>query len=260
MTSAGYAGRGAERIGTVAMLTDAFQRVRQHLRAFAVFTAVAGALNFGLEFGTQALGVNTSDNINTPGDYAYVAANCLLAGVTGAAALRVLLGGALRPDRGLVVGMLLLAAMQGAVWGPMMLLGAAPAPPTDMASLLGLVFLILGGAFAVFVVLVRLTLWPIGPIAGRPEVTAAASWRLMRGATRGYILAILVLVIPVAGVVIGGLRLIGQDYFSSGPPTLASIVLAALSGAAFLFVTSAVAVAIFARRVLAPSSLADVFA
>jgi hypothetical protein len=132
---------------------------------------------------------------------AAAAGSSLVAGLVTGIAIRVFLyrEGAWRPDLGL-----------GAYALIVMLLGTGPAAFAEVSPVLaipqggpslpdnmGLVVCGLAVGLLTMWMALRLTLWPIGRLVGDAEMSAGRSWRQMRGAVMGYILAVVLLSAPV---------------------------------------------------------------
>lgn len=250
-----------ERIGTITVLKGAVARLRAAgWRAAVIWLAIGGAA-YATQVGFTALGVRPAEPQANGGYTAYALVSAAVSGAGVAWALRLLVQGRaawLTFDRRFVecaglLGALTLAFL--AISGAYTAFAGAVAPDSGAAGMAGLG---VGVAYllAAYVSL-KLTLWPVGRLTGRIEVTAARSWRLMRKATRGLILAYLLLLIPL--IVVAGAAM-APIIAAGGEARGLTLVVLQFSTAAFSLVAYAMTATLYALRVEAPATVADVFA
>jgi hypothetical protein len=251
-------GRDA-RIGTMTLLAGALGRTRgQALPLMAVWLAmgVGGLLIAQLGGDVKpdaAPGVSALTLIGALKG----TLNIVLEGMAAAIGLRILLQGPGRwreLDRPLLECAAIIGVMGMAFLVPSWAYGLLARFGIQLApTSAGLVFLVVmvGG----FYVAVKLVLWPIGRLMSRPELTAARSWRLTRRATRGYILAQVVLFLPI-------IILFGVGYAAQGPGSLDTPFVNGLLGfatAAFSVLSMGIDATLYRLRFENPATVADVF-
>jgi len=248
----------AERIGTMAIVGGAVARMRQGgVHTLAVIAGVFGA-GWALQAAADAAGMDLARGGVTPAYVAYLVGTTLISGLGAALAVRLFLRGPkglLRVDRGLLECAGVMAALtfqfQAISLGRTFVANTlSPAAVAASSYVILVVYLL-----AVFVLL-RLTLWPVCRLMGRNEVTVAAGWRLMRRATRGLIFGYLIFMIPF-GLVIAvnwGPLMAGGGQLEGWRQALFLAV-----GAAYGVACYAMSATIYALRVEAPATVADVF-
>jgi len=263
MTAAASDGRvllgPGERIGAIALVRGALARLRvAGWRAVIVWLVVGGA-GLAVQMGFTQAGVPVATATATPGYLGYALVSSVVSGLSAAWGIRLMLrGGAgwLKPDRGLFEAAGLYAAMTAIMLAISALMGvgaegAAEDPGVLVVVILATV-LLFGYAFAAL----RLTLWPVARLAGR-HLTAGAAWPLMRRATRGLLLAYVLVALPVivaASVVLG--VVVAAAGGGNIPPRIAVLQLAA--GAVAVGGYGLIAT-LWTLRVEARATLADVF-
>jgi len=262
-TMSGTLGAGAprERIGTITLIKGAIARVRAAGLPLLAFCLAYGAIQSVIQVGATQAGLKLATPSFTLGYLAYAAVSGAIAGFGSALGLRLLIRGRegwLKPDRGFYE----CAALLGLMAFGILLLAVAMAPgasasaAADPGGLAARSFALSAVYLVGIYVGIKLTLWPIGRLTGHVEVTPARSWRLMRKATRGYILAHVVFGIPFMIVLFGGRAALGVQLTEVTP---AASVLSAFAGVVFAIFSQAVTATLFHLRVEAPSSVAEVF-
>lgn len=265
MTAMGADGNGREigpreRIGMIAVLKGAVARLRAAgWRAVVVWLAIGGAA-YAVQMGFTALGVRPAAPQATGWYPAYALVSAAVSGAGVAWALRLLVQGRvawLTFDRrfvecaGLLAALTLAFLAMSAVYtGFAMAMG-----PASMAAGLAGLAAAIGYIVAAYVSL-KLTLWPVGRLTGRTEVTAVRSWRLMRKATRGLILGYLVLLIPLIAVVGAAMAPI---MAAGGEARGLTLVVLQFGTAAFSLAAYAMTATLWTLRVENPATVADVF-
>ena len=250
-----------QRIGTMTLVNGAIARLRAAgLPLLWLFLGTA-AFSVGLQLAAKALAINVSTPSLTPGYLFNVVVASAFGGVSSALGLRLLLEGTpgwLRLDRRLAeaASLLSLATLGFMAVSLLMTTGLASAatlsPGVVMARSFGAIFAYVFMAYA----WLKLALWPLGRLTGRLDVTPARSWRLMRKATRGYLLALLIALIPFSVLLFVAMQAGGIANMTA-PTTLA---VSAVGGVAFGLYGQAVIATLFTLRVDAPTSVAEVFA
>ena len=247
----------AERIGTITIVTGSARRLwaggwRTLALAFAV-----GGFTWGVQAAAAAMGMNPATPTLSPAYLAYLFLTSVATGLGAALAMRLFLRG---PegwptfDRALFTG----AAVMGGVTFALGLVSTIYATTvqgaqTAAAGLSALAFSV--GYCAIAFVLLRLTLWPVAIVMGRPGVTLRAAWLAMRKATRGTILGYLLFAIPFLAVMASR----WSDLVAGRQPQGWWQGLFALTGAAYALAVYGMAAAVYAVRVEAPATVADVF-
>jgi len=260
-TMSGTLGAGAprERIGTITLVKGAIARIRAAGLPLLAFWLAYSAIQSVMQIGVTQAGLKLAMPSLSLGYLAYAAVGAAVAGLGTALGLRLLLRGRegwLKADRGLFE----CAALYGLMASGILILSAAMASGSSTAADPGALavrsFAFLALYLVGIYVALKLTLWPIGLLTRHAEVTPARSWRLMRKATRGYILAHVVFGIPFMIVLFGGRAALGVQLTEVTP---AASVLSAFAGVVFAIFSQAVTATLFHLRVEAPSSVAEVF-
>jgi len=249
-----------QRIGTITVLKGAVARLRAAgWRAAVVWLAIGGAA-YAVQIGFAALGVRPAAPQATGWYPAYALVSAMVGGAGVAWALRLLVQGRaawLTFDRRFVECAGLLAALTLAFLAISAVytgFATAMGPASAAAGVAGLG---VGIAYiAAAYVSLKLTLWPVGRLTGRTEVTAARSWRLMRKATRGLILGYLVLLIPL--IVVAGAAM-APIVAAGGEARGLTLVVLQFGTAAFSLAAYAMTATIYTLRVENPATVADVF-
>lgn len=254
------AGMPNGRISTITQVKGAIELLRGGGWRLALVWLASGALYTGLLLGAVSTGGNV-DNAFTTAAVVYNLGSALAGGVASALALRLMLSGHegwLRLDRGLAEFVAISVALSAAITmlPPLYMTSLGPQAGDGPASLalagLGVGFL------GLLYVWLKLTLWPIGRLFGRRDMTPARSWRLMRKAGRGLVLGTALFSIPLFAVVAASMPMLIADQNALGRfnvPTVAlQFVTAALVLAAF-----GLSAVIYRLRVEAPANVAEVF-
>lgn len=251
---------GLDKIGTAALLSDALKSARARPVGLLVYLGVTAGLLAALEISGPAFGMSVDADAGATSVFRYSVAAALIGGVSEALYLRTLLGEPIRANRELLAGAGLLTVATFVLNAPVYALPIAvrTLPPSTVV-LVGPALVI--ALLASVPVLIRLTLWPVGWVAGERTMTAARSWALTRGAAWGLIganlvVGVVILVAFTALTTLTELTERTQTEQSSAYVLFLTQVLVATAAAA----SAAFSVAVFARRVTASSALRDVFA
>lgn len=253
-----------ERISTVTQLMGALGRMQAAAAPLALLILVSGAFNVGAPLAAKALGVALARPALEPRYLAYVIVVTAVGSLVGALAQRLLVRGPegwLTLDRPLAYGVLVLVAISSVFLGVggiysllvMQTTVGAISPAQALIPMLAM-----GVSYLVILwVAAKLSLWFIGLLMGRRGVTPAASWRLMRGATRGLVLGYVVFGVPVvvlSAVIVRtgfGVSLPGSLSLSGAALTYASVV--------YSVACSGLSATIYDLRVTQQANVADVF-
>ena len=222
------------------------------------WTVMAVLLGAGLAMDVVArrLGVPLDATTLTAATWVYVSASAAVSSALVGVALHVLLTG--RAPRRLDAGFLgfVLWSSGGSLLanGVMSLIaGAQAAPPAELLPrFLAVAVLGLGG----FIVLTRLLLLPTAWLVSDPGATLAGAWGRMRGQLAPYILASILLTLPV---VMLGVLAVGAAGGSEGEPSVAARVVTQVMATALAGLSAALNAVIYLRLVGAPQRLAEVF-
>lgn len=247
-----------ERIGTMILVRGALARLRDAgWRAVVVWLVIAVA-GLAVQWGAVRAGVAIAMPGPTPGYLIYAALSAALSGLAAAWGVRLFIGrgvGWLKPDRRLFEGGGIMAALSLGFF----VISWLYTGPSQAGVSQGLVVAGALGGFVLFFVFafvsLRLTLWPIGRLMGRGEVTPARSWRLMRRATRGLILGYMLLALPaivIAAALLGGVMAV------TGSPDIRTAAIQ-LAAAAVGVAGYGLVATLYEIRVENPASVADVF-
>jgi hypothetical protein len=194
----------ARRAGEI--IWDARLRVWPYLLALAAVTAGTRWLSwrYGLPGGADGWSYHV-DHGERLADFArhgaWIAGRSLALGLAAGMTLRALLGAAApwRPDRpllGFTAIYLAAALIPLALFFPTVAVfqaGGWEAVPMGVATALGGVCALAAYAWFAW----RLVIWPVGVAAGDPAMTAARAWQAMPGARLAWLLAGIVLVLPL---------------------------------------------------------------
>jgi len=186
------------------LIWDARLRVWPYVVGLAAVTAGVRwvAWQYGLAGGEDGYRIHDGETLAEFARHgAWLAGRALVTGLALAMTLRALLGVAQpwRPDRGLFVAT---AIYVGAAIVPLGLF--LPTVLVFQANSLAVIPLgvatALGGAFALMAYAwfaLRLVIWPVGAAAGDPAMTAGRAWQAMVGARLAWLLAGVLLVLPL---------------------------------------------------------------
>lgn len=254
-----------ERIGTMALVRGALRRLAANWRGMLLLGLATASLELTIALGAEAVGVAATRPSLEPAYIARILLTTLIGGLGAALSYRLMLqgwGDWRRLDRPLLecAGLIALGALVTNTGGTV----AARLAMTSMEggagmAVAGYASMLTSGVM--FYLGAKLLLWPIGRLMGRPELGPGRSWRLMRRATRGYVLAHVLAILPftlattvwMANVVLSGAspaEAAGQGWFTRG-------VAFAMQG--FTIFSLAISATIYALRVEAPATMADVF-
>lgn len=249
----------SERISTMTQVRGAIGLMRGGGWPLLALWVAQGVANTAV---TVAAGqaVNPQSPAGTWGYMVYSVAIAVLGAVAATVAMRLMLEGPrrwLRLDRRFLECAAILAASTAASSAGSALITMNPQDAeADPGGFLLRTLLVLGGYLGFLYAWLKLTLWPIGRLMGRPEVTPPRSWRLMRKATRGLVLGYVIFGMPI-----GVVALVAMPAFNAakawtlGPSSIAMN----FASAAFSIAVYGLAAAIYRIRVAAPASVADVF-
>ncbi|MBU2308203.1 MAG: hypothetical protein KKG89_15215 [Alphaproteobacteria bacterium] len=226
------------------ILQGAMARMRAQPVALAAWWILASIATVGVEQGARLAGIDPGGDLPSQGDAWYRIARALLEGLSSAAGFRLILQGRLWFDRGFVVCAAILTTIA-------VVTGFAIASPYSAG--LG------GGAQAALVAVMfylglKLTLWPLGPLMGRDDLTLTRGWSAMHGATLGLALAFLLSMLPLFAV--------GMVYVAVPPAELdrlPAIIVDAVTVQALTLFALAMSATVYQLRVENPATVADVF-
>ena len=237
-------GRG-ERIGAMTIVRGALARLQaQPFGGLALWWVLASAALVGVDQGARLAGVDPAGDRPSDGDAYYLIARALVEGLSSALGLRLVLQGRFWLDRGLVVSAAILTAMglaAGLAIGSPYVKGLS----SPAQGALGLI---------VFYLTLKLTLWPLGPLTGRGDLSLARAWSAMHGATMGMTLAFVLAMVPLFAVGMLYLQLDAAELDS-----LPTAIFDAVTVQALTLFTLAMSATVYALRVEAPATVADVF-
>jgi len=236
-------GRGG-RIGAMAILEGALARMRARPAVLGIWWVAASVAIIAVEQGARLAGVDPVGDAPGAADAGYRIARALVEGVSSAVAFRLILQGRLWVDRGFGVSAAILTAIA-------LVAGFGVASPYVgglSGPAQGAVVMI------VFYLGLKLTLWPLGPLMGRADLTLARAWSAMHGATLGLALASMLAMIPLVAV---GMLYVGMDVAELD--SLPVAILNAVTIQAFTLVALAMSATVYTLRVEDPATVADVF-
>ena len=195
-TAAGVSPR-PHALSAITLLREGFREVRAHWEAaFGLWAAGAG-----WAIGLRAIRL-AQGSPRFHWSPIQVGQTVLSAGVAAGLAaltLRLFLApgrGWWRPDRGFwtCVGLLILASLGYSTLGIILLLRL---PHAQLATLELRLGLSLVAQIALTLIYARLVLWPIGLLMGEREMTPVRAWGLMRGQMVGFVVAAVIVHLPV---------------------------------------------------------------
>lgn len=215
-----------------------------------------GAVSLGLELVAKQMGIQLDGPQFTASAWVYLAALAVVTSALTGAMLHILLTG--RGPSGLdagFVGFVIWTAVVTLLAQGMMsvILGAPKAPPAELLPRFALVAI---GGVGGAIVLTRLMLLPMAWLVGDPGATAAGSWGRMRGQLIGYIVASLLLSLPVVMV---GVLAIGAAGGSEGEMTAGARIAAQVMAMAMAALSVGLNAVMYLRLVGAPQRLGEVF-
>jgi hypothetical protein len=189
----------ARGFGVATLISSAVREVRAHWpQALALWIA-----GFALAVGQRAVrdwGVATLPHPGlSPAWLGEALLRDVAAAILAALALRLFLVPGprwWRPDRGFAACVALLTLASVAL-GAQGLLTIAAGRGSGLPELFGRQLLWAATAVLLFWVFVRLLLWPVGALLGDAKVTPRRSWSLMEGYVGGYVLAVIVINLPI---------------------------------------------------------------
>jgi hypothetical protein len=180
-----------------------------------------------------------------------------LAGATVSAALATLTyrlvldpgRGWWRPDRGFAacVGLLVLATVAAS---GLISLSLSPVSVRNVPLLAQHFVLTLGVEVVLYWLYARLLLWPMGALMGNTAMGPARSWALMRGQVMRYLLAAILVNLPLVllGASYAAVKLLTHRALTQGPDPMTAVVTPIL-GPAVQLLQHAVAAAVYRARV-----------
>ena len=234
----------------------AVKLLRAAPRAIWPILAVLAVLGLGMDLVARQIGVPLDGPKFTASTWAYLAALSLVTSSLVGAVLHILLTG--RGPRGLGVGFVGFVVWTAVVTllanGMMSLIQGAPtAPPAQLLPRFALVAI---GGVGGAIVLTRLMLLPMAWLVGDPGATAAGSWGRMRGQLLGYIVASLLLSLPVVMI---GILAVGALGGAEGELSAGARVAAQLMTMAMAALSAALNAVMYLRQVGVPQRLGEVF-
>lgn len=246
----------SERIGSVAIVSGSARRLwAGGWRTLALCLALA-AFSWGLQIAGEAVGVNLAAPTIGPGYVVYILLTAAGTGLGAALAMRLFTRGPaqwLAFDRPLLTG----AAVMAGMTASFALISAIYASATrDVgASAAGTAGLVVALAYLVLMfAMIRLTLWPVALVMGR-RVSLGAAWRAMRKATRGTIFGYLIFAIPFVLAAVSR----WPDLAAGRQPEGWWQGVFALAGSVYALAVYGMAATVYAIRIEAPATVADVF-
>lgn len=247
--------RPGERISTITQVKGALARIRQAGWPVAVLLLITGGASFGVERAAEAAGVQEAAPAFSSATGMYVLATAMVGALGTAVGLRMLVQPRqqwVKLDRGFVE----CAGSWGVVTAAFT--AAAEALPTGEAleQAPGLLLGVLAAMLLGFYVAFRLSLWPLGRLTGRTDVTPIRSWRLMRRTLRGYALAHLLASIPLIAAAVLVMTISGAVDGTVGASETLILMFAIQALSIF---SLALLAAIYGLRVEGPGTVADVF-
>jgi hypothetical protein len=257
------AGTPADRIGTMTQVRGSIERMRAAGPAVVWLWVGLSAATLGLAFLGPLMGVSALAPRMNAGYAAFLALTAIESGLGGALSLRLLARGRdnwLQVDRGLLEGAVLIGAatlvtMLVAFGYTTMMVSNLSADGTPSAAAVPAV-LAFGISYLVLMfVMLRLSLWPLGKLMARSDLTFGRAWRLMRRASRGFVLGYLLFAIPL--MVLSMLN--AQALMAGGTGINLMTLVSRVVGVAISIAGAGLIVTIYDLRVERPSSVADVF-
>lgn len=187
------AGSRTERISTMTQVRGALHRVSASWRLLLTLFLLSVSVAVGFDRIDRAVAdLNKASQGFTLLQVATILLRVLASSLLAAVELRVLLWPGERAWRrfdrplldGVVFYLVVNAVFVAASYGFMRAVNAA-----NLGDKPWVMLAVAAGYAAIFGVVFRLALWPAARLKGREDVTLAQSWRLMRRATRGFVLA-----------------------------------------------------------------------
>lgn len=248
-----------ERIGAITLVTEGAALIRARWAASAALWLTLAGASYGIYVAGEAAGLLAAPLMSLEG-VAYNAVSAAIEGVAAAAAVGLFVAdgrGGARTFRGFAECAGVFAAISFAFLAVSQVHSELQ-PWIDDPGAAGAVVVGLGLAFAGwFYLTAKIQLWPVARLAGREDVTPRRSWRLMRRATLGYLLAsgLLLVVVMIALAAV-----LAPSWQVEADAGLLGVALTQVGGAAYSVASAALLAAVYRLRVEAPASVADVFA
>jgi hypothetical protein len=234
----------------------AVRLLRAAPRAIWPILAVLAILSLGMDLGARKMGVPLDGPQFASSTWVYLAILSLVTSTVTGVVLHILLTG--RGLKGLnagFVGFVIWTAAVTLMANVMMSLiqGAPAAPPAQLLPRFALVAI---GGIGGAIVLTRLMLLPMAWLVGDPGATAAGSWGRMRGQLVPYIVASLLLSLPVVMI---GIVAVGAMGGAEGELTAGARIAAQLMAMAMAALSAALNAVMYLRLVGLPQRLGEVF-
>lgn len=188
--------------------------------------------------------------------FANMLAGAVVAAVLTALTLRLVLApgrGWRRPDRGFAVcvGLLTLATV---VASGLISLSLSPVPIHNFARLTQHLVLTFAMEVVLYWIYARLLLWPIGAAMGDAAVTPGRSWSLMRGHVGRYVIAVILISLPlVALVTIYPIAAIRMRLLPAHDLVAVTTVMNAIVGPGVQLLQHAIAAVVYRARTARPA-------
>jgi hypothetical protein len=180
------------------LIVAGVRAMRRRPAEVAVLWAASAALVFASQAVRRAGGPALVFPGLSPAWLGFEVLNIVPNALLGTLALRLFLGGRAwrAPDRGFwtCAGLLIAAALAPVVVSQ---LAMAPAVFGGPAPMIFLPLLVFGGTVVLWWLYARLLLWPIGALAGNPDMTARRSWDRMNGYVTGFAVAVIAINLPM---------------------------------------------------------------
>lgn len=234
----------------------AVRLLRAAPRAIWPILAVLAVLSLGMDLVARQMGVPLDGPQYAASTWGYLAVLSLMTSSVVGVVLHILLTG--RRPGGLSVGFVGFVVWTAAVtlMANIMMSVIQGAPTAAPAQLLPRFALVAIGGVGGAIVLTRLMLLPMAWLVGDPGATPAGSWGRMRGQLVRYILASLLLSLPV---VVVGILAVSAFGGAEGELTAGARVAAQLMAMAMAALSAALNAVMYLRLVGAPQLLGEVF-
>lgn len=223
-------------------------------RSIWMVMAVLLVLSLGMDLIARQAGVPMDGPQFTPSTWIYLAALAIMTSSVVGVVLHILLTGQgpQRPGAGFIGFVVWTATVTLMANGLMSVIQTAPtAPPAELLPRFALVAIGgLGGA----IVLTRLMLLPMAWLVNDPGATLAGSWGRMRGQLVAYIVASLLLSLPVAMI---GLLAVGAAGGAADEITAGARIAAQLMATAMATLSAALNAVMYLRLVGPPQRSTD---
>jgi hypothetical protein len=242
-----------QRISSLALMRGGLAKARRAWAPLGGLWAAGSLVGIVAEFIARGAGATADTATLTAPALVYTAFESVISGFVSAFGVGLsLAGGRRRFDRGMVECLAAFTAIALAfgLWMDVVSYVTVSGPVPFWGLNLGVVML------ALAYVSLKLVLWPPGRLYPAAGVTPVRSWRLMRKATRGYLLAHVVMAAPLLAVSI--IAFAGYDTEAGELSPIGTVVTVA-AYTAYGVASAAVTAALFEMRVLKPASVADVF-